>query len=44
MLLVDELDDLAFREYGTADIEPSISSVECQMSSIEEITELKFSH
>jgi hypothetical protein len=44
MLLVDELDDLPFREYGTADIEPSISSVKCQMSSIEEITELKCSH
>jgi hypothetical protein len=44
MLVIDELDDLAFREYGTANIEPSISSVKCQMSSIEEITELKSSH
>jgi len=44
MLFVDELDDLAFREYGAADVEPSISSVERQLSSIKEISELKCSH
>ncbi len=40
MLLVDELDDLAFREHGAADVEPSISGVECKLSSIKEITKL----
>jgi len=42
MLFVDEFDDLALREYSTANIEPSISSVEYQLSSIEEISKMEF--